>query len=81
MVLELDQASTAYRLAASGLGAVIVSNLMVRTMEPPQHCCFFPLEVPHTEQYISVYFPKEAIMTKAMEEFIKIARIAIPAVL
>ena len=79
VVLELDQASTAYRLAASGLGAAIVSNLMVRTMEPPQHCCFFPLEVPHTEQYISVYFPKEAIMTKAMEEFIKIARIAIPA--
>ena len=80
MVLELDQASC---LPAGRFrpGAAIVSNLMVRTMEPPQHCCFFPLEVPHTEQYISVYFPKEAIMTKAMEEFIKIARIAIPAVL
>ncbi len=78
IALELDQASTAYRLACSGIGATIVSNLMVRTMESPDHCLFFPLGGPHTEQYVSAYIQSDAVITKAIEEFIKTARIAIP---
>lgn len=79
VALELDQASTAYRLACSGIGATIVSNLMVRTMEKPKDCLFFPLGGSHTEQYVSAYIHNEATITKAIEEFVKTARIAIPA--
>lgn len=79
VALELDQASTAYRLACSGMGATIVSNLMVRKMEPSESTLLFPLGGPYTEQYVCAYFRGDAIITKAMEEFVKTAQIVIPA--
>ena len=78
-ILELDQASTAYRLACSGMGATIVSNLMVRKMEPSESTFFFPLGGPHTEQYVCAYLRSDAIITKAMEEFVKTAQTISPA--
>ena len=61
------------------MGATIVSNLMVRKMEPSESTFFFPLGGPHTEQYVCAYLRSDAIITKAMEEFVKTAQTIIPA--
>ena len=71
---ELDQASTAYRLACTGFGATLVNNLYVRTMEPSAECLLFPLDSQNNEQYLNAYLPQNAILMPVIEEFIRIMR-------
>ncbi|MFI3250086.1 MAG: LysR family transcriptional regulator [Eubacteriales bacterium] len=81
IALELDQASTAYRLACLGVGATFVTTLMIKKMLNPTDVVFYLLDSPQTAQTSYAYSLKDGIFTRSMEEFIKIARQTIPETL
>lgn len=73
IVLELDQMSTAYHLACSGMGATIVSDLLIQKSDPTSNMLFLPLTGDSAERAIRIYSRRNHSMTKAMEAFLEIA--------
>ena len=75
IVLELDQMSTAYRLSCSGMGATIVSDLLIQKSAPTSDMNFYPLSSDYAQRVIYIYTRKNHSLTKAMEAFLEIAAV------
>lgn len=73
IVLELDQMSTSYHLSCSGMGATIVSDLLIRKSDPVSDMHFCSLEGDCARRAIRIHTRKNHSPTKAMEAFLEIA--------
>lgn len=78
ITLELDQAATMYRLAASGMGAAIVSNTLAKMVGPLGDIIFFRLGGECTSRNICIYTKGGAAPSRAAAAFIDMALDYIP---
>lgn len=73
IAIELDQLATAYNIANYGMGITFVSDTVVKKVYPNPEIVFFKLDSPYAFREVYFFHRKSKYMTKAMEEFIKIA--------
>ena len=73
-VLELDQASTAYRLVCDGMGASIIADTIIRAMGVQPDVVLFKLDHPQARRDVAIYTRKVSYVTRTMDTFIQILR-------
>lgn len=73
IVLELDQLATAYNVACYGLGATIISDTLARKASCNSTMLYYKIDSLHTFRNVYFYNKQNKYITKAMEEFTKIA--------
>lgn len=76
VVLELDQLATAYNVACYGMGATIISDTLAQKASRNSTMLYYKLNSPHTFRNVFFYNKQNKYITKAMEEFTKLAPIA-----
>ena len=73
IVLELDQLATAYNVACYGMGAVIISDTLAQKASSNSTMLYYKIDSPHTFRNVFFYNKQNKYITKAMEEFTKLA--------
>lgn len=71
--LQLDQLATAYRSCGAGLGVTLLSDTVVRMSDHDEPVVFYKLDSDDVSRDIAVMWKKKRYMSKAMEEFTKLA--------
>ena len=71
--LELDQLTTAYQIARSGIGATLVSDTILQHTPPAHSMQYFRLDEDLSCRKVYFYFRRKKHITKAMEEFFRIS--------
>ncbi|MDO4287316.1 MAG: LysR family transcriptional regulator [Eubacteriales bacterium] len=71
--LELDQLTTSYQIACSGLGAVLISDTILQHTPPSHALYYFRLDEDITRRKVYFYFRRKRHITRAMEEFFRIS--------
>ena len=74
IILELDQQATAYHLACYGMGITFVSDTLIRKAPAGPGTFFFRLDPVLSVRTIYFYHKKGKYVTRAMEEFLKMAK-------
>lgn len=74
IVLELDQLATAYNVACYGTGATIISDTLAQKASRNSTMLYYKIDSPHTFRNVFFYNKKNKYITKAMEEFTKLAQ-------
>lgn len=74
IVLETDQNITACAMCKEGLGATIISDIIVRCMDAQEKVALFPLSGLEAERTINISVRHEELLSRAMDLFIKAAR-------
>lgn len=74
IVLELDQLATAYNVACYGLGATIISDTLAQKANHDANMVYYKIDSSHKFRNVFFYNKQNKYITKAMEEFIKIAQ-------
>lgn len=74
IVLELDQLATAYNVACYGMGATIISDTLAQKASHNASMLYYKLDSPLAFRKVFFYNKQNKYITKAMEEFIKIAQ-------
>lgn len=70
IVLELDQAVTAYRLACLGIGATLVSDLNILVTGQNDNVDIFKINTPLLRRNVYLYTKKDSIFSSTMDAFI-----------
>lgn len=78
ITLELDQAATMYRLAASGMGATIVSDTLAKLIGPLGNTVFFRLGGEYVSRSICIFTKASSTPSRASTAFIEMALDYIP---
>ncbi|EGO62482.1 LysR family transcriptional regulator [Acetonema longum] len=73
IVLELDQLATAYNVACYGMGAAIISDTLAQKANRNSTMLYYKINSPHTFRNVFFYNKQNKYITKAMEEFVRIA--------
>lgn len=73
IILKLDQQITSYNVACYGMGIAFVSDTLVCKAMPVPNIIFYKLDEPHSKRTIYFYHKQTKYITRAMEEFLKIA--------
>lgn len=73
-VLELDQTSTAFRLACSGMGACIIGDTVIRKLGCPPDILLFKIDHPLACREVSLYTRSAGYTTRTVERFTGILR-------
>ena len=73
VILKLDQQVTAFNICRYGMGITFVGDTLIRHIANVDECCFYKLDNPQTKRSIVFYHKQAKYMTRAMEEFLKIA--------
>lgn len=73
IVLELDQLATAYNVACYGMGATIISDTLAQKANRNSTIIYYKIDSPHTFRNVFFYNKKNKYITRAMEEFTKLA--------
>jgi DNA-binding transcriptional LysR family regulator len=73
IILELDQQITAYNLACYGMGIAFVSDTLIKKVKPDTNVTFFKLGDSEAQRAVYFYHKHGRYVTRAMEEFLKIA--------
>lgn len=73
IALELDQLATAFNVACYGIGATLVSDTLVREVEPSHSMIYYKIDSEHTIRENYFYFKVNKYLTRAMQEFLKLA--------
>ena len=73
ILLELDQQVTAYNLACYGMGITFVSDILVKKIKPNPDIVYFYLDDYEVKRYVYFYHKRGKYITRAMEEFLRIA--------
>ena len=73
ITLELDQAATMYRIAALGIGAAIVSDVLAKKAGLSEDMVFFTLDDELSVRYIYMYARAGSPISRAATAFIKTA--------
>lgn len=71
--LELDQLTTAYQIARSGMGAVVVSDTILQHAPACDSLCYFRLDEDLSHRPVYFYCRQKKHITRAMEEFFRIS--------
>ncbi|MFQ7552119.1 MAG: LysR family transcriptional regulator substrate-binding protein [Blautia marasmi] len=71
--LKLDQQVTAYHLACYGMGIAFVTDTLIRHVPVDSNIVFYKLEPAFSQRNIYFYHKRSRYVTRAMEEFLKIA--------
>uniref|UniRef100_UPI003D7E11BB LysR family transcriptional regulator substrate-binding protein n=1 Tax=Butyricicoccus sp. TaxID=2049021 RepID=UPI003D7E11BB len=71
--LELDQLTTSYQAACSGLGAAVISETILHHTQQPDSLCYFRLDEDISTRRVYFYCRRKKHITRAMEEFIRIS--------
>lgn len=72
VLFELDQQSTAYNIACSGMGICFVSDTLVSKSSYSHNVVYYKLNVEVSKRNISFYSKRNKYITYAMGEFLKI---------
>lgn len=72
-ILELDQAATMYRIAASGMGATIVSNALAKLSGPFRDILFFRIGGEYVTRNVCIYTKGGITPSLAVSAFINMA--------
>ncbi|MBU5331779.1 MAG: LysR family transcriptional regulator [Anaerocolumna aminovalerica] len=72
VLFELDQQSTAYNIACSGMGICFVSDTLVSKSSYSHNVVYYKLNVDVSKRNISFYSKRNKYITYAMGEFLKI---------
>jgi len=75
IILELDQLATAYNVACYGMGITTISDTLAQKASYHSNMLYYKINSTHTFRDVFFYNKKNKYITKAMEEFIKIAQI------
>lgn len=73
IVLELDQQTTSYNVASSGLGISFLGNTLVSMVPNNPHVVYYKLPLDISERGLFFNWKSGRYMTRAMEEFLKLA--------
>ena len=76
--LKLDQQVTAYHLACYGMGLAFVTDTLIRHVPDDSRIVFYKLPPDISQRNIYFYHKRSRYVTRAMEEFLKIAGSGIP---
>lgn len=71
--LELDQLTTVYQIACSGIGATLVSDTILRHTPPAHSLYYFRLDADISCRKVYFYFRRKKHITRAIEEFFRIS--------
>jgi len=74
IILELDQLSTAYNVACYGMGNTIISDTLAQKSTHDANMFYYKIACPHTLRNVFFYNKQHKYITRAMDEFIKIAQ-------
>ncbi len=72
VLMEMDQSSTAFSMAVSGIGACVVGDTIARYRGISDDIWLYKLEGPDAERNVTVYIKSREYVSRAMEEFIRI---------
>lgn len=72
VLLELDQSSTAFSMAVSGIGACMVGDTIAKYRGISDSIWLYKLEGPEAERNVVAYTKEKEYISRAMEEFIRI---------
>lgn len=72
-VLELDQLATAYNIARYGMGITFISDTLAKKVNTNSELVFYKLGSHYASREVFFYNKQSKYMTRAMEEFLKIA--------
>ncbi|HMM22053.1 MAG TPA: LysR family transcriptional regulator [Selenomonadales bacterium] len=74
IILELDQLATAYNVACYGMGSTIISDTLAQKASYASDMLYYKINSAHAFRDVFFYNKQNKYITKAMEEFIKIAQ-------
>ncbi|MBP2628999.1 MAG: transcriptional regulator, LysR family [Firmicutes bacterium] len=74
IILELDQLATAYNIACYGMGITIISDTLAQKASYDSNMLYYKINSTHTFRNVFFYNKQNKYITKAMDEFIKIAQ-------
>lgn len=72
-ILKLNQVMTTYRLTQFGMGISIVSDTLIKHLHIDPSVIYYKIEAPEAQRDVYLYHKKNAYLTRAMQEFIRIA--------
>lgn len=78
VILKLDQQITSYNVACYGMGIAFISDTLVLKTKPDPNIIYYKLDDPQAKRNIYFYHKQTKYVTRAMEEFLKIANQATP---
>lgn len=73
VLLEFDQQMTNYHVSTSGMGLCFASSLLVRLLEPNPDMVYYRVAGEQSKRQVCLFWRQDRYMTKAMEEFRRIA--------
>lgn len=73
ILLKLDQQVTAYHVASYGMGITFVTDTLIRHAPADPRIIFYRLDEELSSRNIYFYHKRTRYMTRAMEEFLKLA--------
>lgn len=74
IILELEQQITSYNLTSYGIGISFISDFLIRHVGPNPNIYLYKLNKYETDRDISFYYKKTKFLSKAVREFLKIAK-------
>ena len=69
-IIELDQASTSYRLVCDGMGAGIIPDTVIRTLGIQSRVLIYKIDHPQAYRDVAIYTRKVSYVTRTMNAFI-----------
>lgn len=72
--LKLNQILTTYHLTEQGVGISFISDTVVKKMENNGNMLYYKIDDPHTKRNVYLYYRKNKHLSKALTEFIRIAK-------
>ena len=73
IILKLDQQVTAFHICCYGMGVTFVSDLLLAHIPNGEDCYYYKLDADYAGRSIYFYHKETRYVTRAMEEFLKIA--------
>lgn len=74
IILELEQQITSYNLTSYGIGISFISDFLIRHIGSNPNIYLYKLNKYETDRDISFYYKKNKFLSKAVREFLKIAK-------
>lgn len=74
VIFEVDQMSTAFHIASSGLGLTLVSSTLVRQMPDADRLRYYPIASRHAERELFFHYPRNRYHSVALLRFMELAR-------
>lgn len=71
-ILKLDQVMTTYHLTQYGMGISIVNDTLIKHLHTDSSVVYYKLDAPEAQRDVYLYYKKNAYLTRAMQEFIRI---------